>query len=630
MDLGRPASCKDGSMFMCPRLYTAAFEGQTEEVTGLLMGSSVDAPAAARNGRPSTAVNHRGPCTAQEVTAERNTLLHIAAGQGHGGLIAELCYRDSSLLSSVNKALDTPLHSAARAGGANAVEDIVRLARANCLEEGGVIIRGKNVAGDTAMHLAARHGHGAAVEKLVKLAPELASELNRAGVSSLYLAVTSGSVDAVRAIVSHGDASAAGPNQQNALHAAVLESSEMVDLLLQWRPALGSDLDINKSSPLHFASSDGDCSVIEKIITHSPPNTTYLQDSEGLSALSAAALMGHVSAVRLLLRFHPACADVRDNHGRTFLHAAAMKGHSSIVSYVIKDIMLEHLLNTQDNEGNTPLHLAVVAGEHKVIYKLLSSGKVRAHIMNDAGCTPSDLIENSTGFYSMASLVVELYVMGARFRPQRQDHIEKWNGQDIMKWRETTSKNIAVVSTLVATVAFSAAFNVPGSYGSSGKANLSGHRRYDAFMVLDTIAMTTSVIATILLIYGRASRSHRSWLGFMVAMHFLWLSLNSMMLAFFTAMVAVMREKNSMKVALTQVIYNGLYILMTLLANLATPRSLLGVMQLLVGSCFERRRRAKRRISRQFPFVIFYALNVVVFIVVNTLALSAIQVTGGM
>uniref|UniRef100_M8BNW7 Uncharacterized protein n=1 Tax=Aegilops tauschii TaxID=37682 RepID=M8BNW7_AEGTA len=257
--------CKDGSMFMCPRLYTAAFEGQTEEVTGLLMGSSVDAPAAARNGRPSTAVNHRGPCTAQEVTAERNTLLHIAAGQGHGGLIAELCYRDSSLLSSVNKALDTPLHSAARAGGANAVEDIVRLARANCLEEGGaldtplhsaaragganavedivrlarancleeggVIIRGKNVAGDTALHLAARHGHGAAVEKLVKLAPELASELNRAGVSSLYLAVTSGSVDAVRAIVSHGDASAAGPNQQNALHAAVLESSGFLILL---------------------------------------------------------------------------------------------------------------------------------------------------------------------------------------------------------------------------------------------------------------------------------------------------------------------------------------------------------------------------------------------------------------
>lgn len=179
--------------------------------------------------------------------------------------------------------------------------------------------------------------------------------------------------------------------------------AEMTSLLLQWRPALASNLDINKSSPLHFASSDGDCSIIKEILTHSPPSTTYLQDSEGLSALSTAALMGHVAAVRLLLQFHPACADVRDNHGRSFLHAAVMKGHSSIVSYVIKDRMLEHLLNTQDMEGNTPLHLAVVAGEHKVISRLLSTGKVHAHIMNDAGRTPSDLINNLTGFYSMVS-----------------------------------------------------------------------------------------------------------------------------------------------------------------------------------------------------------------------------------
>jgi hypothetical protein len=65
------------------------------------------------------------------------------------------------------------------------------------------------------------------VETLVKLAPELAAETNGAGVSALYLAVMSRSVDSVRAIVdvSHGDASAAGPDSQNALHAAVLQSS---------------------------------------------------------------------------------------------------------------------------------------------------------------------------------------------------------------------------------------------------------------------------------------------------------------------------------------------------------------------------------------------------------------------
>ncbi|GJN40147.1 hypothetical protein PR202_gb29325 [Eleusine coracana subsp. coracana] len=57
-----------------------------------------------------------------------------------------------------------------------------------------------------------------------------------------------------------------------------------------------------------------------------------------------------------------------------------------------------------------------------------------------------------------------------------------------MKWRETTSKNLAIVSTLVATIAFSAVFNVPGSYGSDGKANLNGNHMYNAFVVLDTIA----------------------------------------------------------------------------------------------------------------------------------------------
>jgi hypothetical protein len=63
-------------------------------------------------------------------------------------------------------------------------------------------------------------------------------------------------------------------------------------------------------------------------------------------------------------------------------------------------------------------------------------------------------------------LVVKMFIYGAQFRPQRQDHIKEWDRQDIMEWREATSKNLAIVSTLGATVAFSAAFNVPGSYVS--------------------------------------------------------------------------------------------------------------------------------------------------------------------
>ncbi|CAL4993248.1 unnamed protein product [Urochloa decumbens] len=624
-------------MFMSSELYVAAFEGRTETVAGLLTGSHGLVGAAAQKRRPSPAAQgteiHPGPCcSTREVTAERSTLLHLAAARGHVDLIAELSRRDISLLSSQNASRDTPLHFAARAGHADAVEAIFLLA-GDSVEEAGLwgVLRGKNQAGDTALHVAARHGHAAVVEALMKLVPELASELNDAGVSPLYLAVMSRSVRAVAAIVGYSrEASAAGPASQNALHAAVLQSSDMVSLLLQWRPTLATELDSNRSSPLHFASSNGDCSVIEDILTYAPPSTAYMQDSEGLSALHAAALMGNLPAVRLLLQHHPASSDIRDKHGRSFLHTAVMKGHCSIISDVMKNPMLDCLVNEQDKEGNTALHLAVLAGEFKVISKLLSSGKMQLHIMNNDGHTPSDLIENSTGFYLMVRLVVKMFIYGAQFRPQRQDHINEWNGQDIMKWREATSKNLAIVSTLVATVAFSAAFNVPGSYGSDGKANLNGNRMYNTFLVLDTIAMTTSVMATILLVYGRASRSRRSWQGFITSMHFLWLSLISMMLAFFEATAAVTSDKQAMKTVLYQLVYLGLYILINVLISLAMPGSIAGVLQFVVGGFSKQQRGLKKRISRQYPFGVIYASNMLMFIVVNTIAIAAMDVTGNL
>lgn len=167
-------------MFMCSELYIAGLEGRTVEVTRLLAGSSHATTARAN------AVHPGRCCTTREVAAERSTLLHIAAGQGHCDLITELCLRDSALLLSVNSSLDTPLHYAAREGQADAVETIVRLARCSVEEDRlPELLGGKNDAGDTALHVAARHGHGETVEVLMKLAPELAAEVNGAAVTAV-------------------------------------------------------------------------------------------------------------------------------------------------------------------------------------------------------------------------------------------------------------------------------------------------------------------------------------------------------------------------------------------------------------------------------------------------------------
>uniref|UniRef100_A0A0E0R7Q7 Uncharacterized protein n=1 Tax=Oryza rufipogon TaxID=4529 RepID=A0A0E0R7Q7_ORYRU len=207
-----PAGCDHEipeHLFMCSRLYIAAFRGYTDEVFSLLAGSSGAAVEPA-NSRPSPAAqehgkqmnfsaNHHGGCSIREVTAERSTLLHIAAGEGHGELIAELCSHDSSLLSSSSSSSgNTPLHCAARAGHASAVRGIVRLARANVEEDRlKAMLRGMNATGDTALHLAARHGHGEAVEELMEVAPETASSGN----TPLHCAARAGHAGAVRGIV---------------------------------------------------------------------------------------------------------------------------------------------------------------------------------------------------------------------------------------------------------------------------------------------------------------------------------------------------------------------------------------------------------------------------------------------
>nr|CAB3491126.1 unnamed protein product [Digitaria exilis] len=206
---------------MCPSLYRAALRGRTEEVMALLLQQHGASTRTERYQATDT-IQHE-ECHILEVSAEGNIVLHLAAEQGHDELIRELYlrFKEQVILSRRNSALDTPLHCAARAGHVRAIKVLVQLAQ----DYGESILGCKNEARDMALHLAARHGHGEAVKVLVSAMEESVAEVNNAGMSPLYLAVMSGSVLAVRAITACKDASSAGRNLQNALHAAVFQSS---------------------------------------------------------------------------------------------------------------------------------------------------------------------------------------------------------------------------------------------------------------------------------------------------------------------------------------------------------------------------------------------------------------------
>jgi len=607
---GSPRAEPEDDGTMSSRLYLAVCGGRSEDVIPLLPADQV----------------------AGLISTEGNNALHLVAQQGHDKLIEELYDRsgDTSLLSSQNSTLDTPLHCAARAGHENAVSVLVRLARDNRDES---ILGFKNKAGDTALHLAARLGHAAAVKAMVSEPSDLASEVNNAGVSPLYLGVMSGSEPTVRAITeSCSHASAAGPNSQNALHAAVFQGKRMVKLLLGWKPgpSLASDRDVSGSTPLHFASSDGDHSVVDDILLAVPPSVVRTRDERGLSALHVAAEMGHACVAKALIEACPDAVELLDVRGRTFLHAAARGGHSKVVSLAIamKEPTTCRLLNTQDGDGNTPLHLAVAALAPDVAEALLRNGKVQADVMNTDGHTPLDLAAKSTSFFSMLGLVVTLAAFGGQSRPQRRDRVQKWSGQDIAKGIEKTSDSLAVVAVLIATVAFTAANNVPGSYEQSndqkvlkGMAVLQHEDPFKCFLVLDSFALVTSLIAVVLLVFGKASRSTGSWKTFAVALHCIWMSLISMILAFYAALAAVTTTRAVRSIAYN-IIYFALSLLFMVVTILVSPPLKMRTMWKFLWQCGLKGRHSvvRRRIRQQYQVVGAFVPSLFLFMVTNQLA----------
>lgn len=611
---------------MCSKLYLAVCEGRVKGVIDMLQKGRHGGSAAAVATDQAEGIEH-AQCDIHEVSPDGNNLLHLAADQGHDKLIGKLYstfrleYR--SLLSSRNSTEEeTPLHCAARAGRVKTVGLLLRHAR----QYGDNVIRASetNSSGDTALHLVARQGHRAAVNAVVDAAPGVAYEANSAGMSPLYLAVMSGSEPAAKAIMTRcSHASAVGPGSQNALHAAVFQGSEMVQLLMRWRPSLADQVDDdNNSSPLHFASSDGDPYVVRAILRLAAPSTVYRKDSEGHSALHVAARMGHAIVVEMLMTKHLDAAELRDHHGRTFLHSAAMRGHSKVVLLAIKSWKLGRLLNAQDKDGNTPLHLAVEAGAFAVVDCLMSRGKVRPDVINNQGFTPYDLAVKSTSAFKATSLVATFIALGAQSRPQRQDHLEPWSGGDIGQEIEKMSDGLAVVAVLIATVAFGAAFNVPGSYKDNGRAVLEREFTFQCFVVLDGVALMNSVFAVILLVYGKVSpRSTGSWKIRLAALSCIWFSLISMILAFYAALAAVtcIGVVNSITYV---VIYDLFFALTQLVMFWITPEASLATNCKFFWKGIDP--VTKRRIRRQSPFVSAFVYNLLIFTLINTFAVGGL------
>ncbi|CAN6205579.1 unnamed protein product [Urochloa humidicola] len=479
------------------------------------------------------------------VTSNGNTALHLAASRGHAELAALVCERAPSLAATRNRSLDTPLHCAAKAGHREVVASLLSAMRAGGDEAAALVAR--NCLGATALFEAVRHGHTGVVETLMSEAPELTSLTTDNGLSPLYLAASvESSLEMVRALLrpspdgTPSPASFSGPAGRTALHVAAARSKEMSEEILNWTPQgpnLLTAVDSSGRTPLQFAVLYKRHDVVELFLDgHTSVEQARIPDNHGLYPVHTAAMVGTTQIIDVLIKKCPDYCEMVDERGRNFLHCAVEHDQESVVRYICENDTFAMLLNATDHEGNTALHLAVKHGLPRIVNLLLQTMAVEIGVTNRDGLTAGDL-----GRHALPPGRL-YYFLNPHFRVVRSLQWSRANvtldashplyvdnkpTNSFLKDNEPTeeqtsdgddlTKTGTIAAVLIATVAFAAAFTVPGGFVAddhpgAGTAILARRFAFRAFVVSDTMAFLCSILATCFFVYGGARevpRKHR-------------------------------------------------------------------------------------------------------------------------
>ncbi|MFH4977498.1 hypothetical protein AB6A40_004207 [Gnathostoma spinigerum] len=248
-----------------------------------------------KNKRPRTPLNFLRPVTPQAPwlcslvdPSNGYTVLHVAALQGHLGLVKMFIEMDHRMVSARDRRGCLPVHLAAWNGHA----DVVQL----LLDVEPSTIDAVNNAKESPLHLSAQHGHGKVVTVL--LSKHANARLRNARCeTALDIAARSSRANVCRLIIC------------NCPELALQSAADYV------MSGSGRSQHSQVVYPLHIAARHGSVDCL-KILCQSGFDLDYVTE-EG-SALHVAALFGKVEAVRLLLE-EGISVDIRDSQGRTVL-----------------------------------------------------------------------------------------------------------------------------------------------------------------------------------------------------------------------------------------------------------------------------------------------------------------------
>ncbi|CAL5083281.1 unnamed protein product [Urochloa decumbens] len=311
---------------------------------------------------------------------------------------------------------------------------------------GASCLLGVTCNGNTALHLAASRGHAKLSELLCEKAPSLVATRNRGLDTPLHCAAKAGHREVVACLLS-----------------AMRSGGEETVAALRARNCLGA-------TALYEAVRYRHAGLVDLLMTEAPELSSFTTE-DGFSPLYLAASIDSLEMVKAIVRpaldGTPSPASYSGPEGRTALHAAtvATRGITNKDGHTARDLALRGLVPGRLYYPMDPLWIV-----HHFLH------------------------------WSGASVAADPPVLVDNVVPT--DSEEETSNEDFYD-----TKGGTIGSVLIATVAFAAAFTVPGGFiaddrPSAGTAILAKRFAFRVFVVSDTMAFVCSVVATSFLIFG--------------------------------------------------------------------------------------------------------------------------------
>ncbi|XP_030520010.2 protein ACCELERATED CELL DEATH 6-like [Rhodamnia argentea] len=447
-----------------------------------------------------------------------NTLLHAAA-ESDDIVRAIIDFVPEHLISAANFRDETPVIIAARAGKTNAVELL--------LPQGNPTYGDQNR--NTALGEAVRNRHYEVIRLLVREKPSLLYWGNQESKSPWCLAVETGDVEVLKCLL---DAPNGGEDEaqmdvhafgMSPVHLAIMyQNKDMLTEMWEKKPWLFELRDADYRLPLHFAAYTNYLDGVQFMIEKSPKSVLKGGSVNAYLPIHVACLKDHVRIVVELLRQWPDPAEFISSEGENILHVSARYGSISTVKYILKDPKFGHLVNARDSDMNTPLHLAALHWQASVLLLLARDRRVDLKLVNENNMTALDVVEQDMkGMDAPLRKRLTRIILVSAGTP-RSGELAICNPTGQSKGKELGPPELdrlkgevntrMVVAALVAAMTFASGFSVPGGYNGSepgaGIAMLLHKAMYNVFVISNSIAMYSSIIALVILLWTQINDPH--------------------------------------------------------------------------------------------------------------------------